>query len=402
MSLVPLHSFFHQYRRLGVIVLLLSLPIQAETVVATYYSADGNTDTIDKLPAEKLSHVLYAFLALCGNNEGAAPTTQHAIKKACKGKPAYTAVLFNEKQATEELKAFKQLKNKHPHLILLPSFGGWTLSKPFHDMATKASYRQRFVRSAVTLIAKHDAFDGIDIDWEFPGGGGNNQPTLTGAAAQQEKTTFRLMMQEIRTELDKLSTKTNRQYQLTAAVNGNSAKTNAIDWKHTAPHMDYVFTMTYDFAVGNGRAGHHTNLFSSDKTVLSTENMINNLLAAGVPANKLVVGVAFYGRGWKNSGWQKTHFNAQAKAISTGSYVYRDIVDKPPKGYKYGYDEKAQAAYLYNPHNDGFISFDNKRSITAKAKWAKKMGLAGLFSWQVRQDNGDLINAMHDNMQPKN
>ena len=49
----------------------------------------------------------------------------------------------------------------------------------------------------------------------------------------------------------------------------------------------------------------------------------------------------------------------------------------------------------------GFISFDDKRSVAAKAKWTKEMGLAGLFSWQVRQDNGDLIEAMYNNMQPE-
>jgi GH18 family chitinase len=401
MSLIHFKSSLRVFKILGVVALFLSLPIHARPVVATYYAADGNTTAIADLPAEKLSHVLYAFLALCGDNEGANANTIKAIEKACRGKSPYTAVLFNEKQAIKELKAFKELKNKHPHLVLLPSFGGWTLSKPFHGMATKASYRQHFVRTAIELITKHKAFDGIDIDWEFPGGGGNAQSILTGQAAEKERKAFRLMMQELRDGLDELSIKTHRNYELTAAVNGSSAKVDAIDWKNTSPHMDYIFTMTYDFAVGNGQAAHHTNLFSEDKNTLSTENMINNMLSAGVPANKLVVGVAFYGRGWQNSDWKGNNFGNAAQATSTGSYIYQNLVEQPPKGYQYGYDDKAEAAYLYNPTNDGFISFDDKRSVTAKANWTKKMGLAGLFSWQVRQDNGDLIDAMFDNMQSK-
>ena len=394
-------SFFFDIRKMALITLFLSLPAQAKTVVATYYSSGGNSEAIGKIPAKQLSHVLYAFIALCGNNEGADKSTQQAIKKACKGKSDFSAVLYNEQQAIDELNAFKQLKKQHPHLILLPSFGGWSLSKPFHEMAKKAAFRQHFVKSAVTLIEKNDVFDGIDIDWEFPGGGGNSHPVLSGAAAKQEKDTFRLMMKEFRAELDALTAKTNRQYQLTAAVNGSAPKTDAIDWKNTIPYMDYVFTMTYDFAVGDGQAGHHTSLFSVNKNTLSTENMINNLLTAGVPASKLVVGVAFYGRGWVNSGWNKTHFDNQNNATSTGSYTYQELIDKPPEGYQYGYDESAQAAYFYNPHNDGFISFDNTRTIKAKAKWIKKLGLAGLFSWQVRQDNGELIDAMFDHMKTK-
>ncbi len=378
--------------------LIFALPCQAEKVVATYYSAEGNTEIIDNMPAAQLTHVLYAFLAVCGNNQGVPETTQQAIKKACKDKPPFTAVLFNKAQAEKELQHFKKLKKQHPHLILLPSFGGWTLSYPFHEMAKSDEDRQHFVKTAVALIEKFDVFDGIDIDWEFPGGGGNSHPRVEGIAAEQEKTTFKLMMQEFRVALDRLSTTTKRQYQLTAAVNGSKAKTDAIDWQNTALYMDYVFAMTYDFAVGDGQADHHTSLFNNSNDGLSTAKMINNLLAAGVPKQKLVVGVAFYGRGWRNSGWQQTHFKASNDDISTGSYTYQQLVDTPLDGYKYGYDTQAQAAYLYHHKQDTFISFDDKRSIAAKADWVKKQGLAGLFSWQISQDNGDLISAMYNNL----
>jgi GH18 family chitinase len=378
-----------------VLALFLSLPSHAKKVVATYYAADGNTATIDNLPAKQLTHVLYAFLAVCGNNQGAPLVTQQAIKKSCKGKAPFTAVMFNEEQAKDELSHFKQLKKKHPHLILLPSFGGWTLSNPFHDIAKSSAARQHFVKTAVSLIAKHDVFDGIDIDWEFPGGGGNTHPVLEGIAANQEKITFRLMMKEFRTALNTLSLQTNRQYQLTAAVSGSAEKTKAINWQKTIPHMDYVFAMTYDFVIGDGQAGHHTNLFSPDDKTHSTAGMINNLLNAGIPESKLVIGVAFYGRGWLQSGWQKSHFNGVNRASSIGSFTYKQLLEMPLDGYQYGYDENAQAAYLYHPEKDAFISFDDKRSIAAKANWVKSKGLAGLFSWQIRQDNGDLVSEMY-------
>lgn len=397
-SYFPPPSFI---RCIGLVVLILALPVQAKPIVATYYVGGADAAAIAKLPAEKLSHILYAFLAVCGDNEGANESTIEAIKKACIGKPPYSAVLFNEAQALKEFTAFTALKKNHPNLVLLPSFGGWTLSKPFHEMAKKTSRRQIFVQSAVDLISKHEVFDGIDIDWEYPGGGGNAQAILSGKAAKKEKEAFRLMMQEFRTELDILSSKTKRRYQLTAAVSGSNEKVAAIDWINTSPFMDYVFTMTYDFAVGNGRAAHHTNLFSSNKNTLSTENMILNLLEAGVPANKLVVGVAFYGRGWENSDWQGDSFGTKSTALSTGSYIYKELIEQTPKGYQYAYDAKAEAAFFYNATTDGFISFENERSIEAKALWTKKMGLAGLFSWQVKQDNGDLIDAMYINMQTK-
>lgn len=381
------------------VFLISSFSVQAkQPVVATYYVAAGNPSAVSNLPAQKLTHVLYAFIALCGDNSGANETTQKAIAIACEGKAPYSAVLYYEKEALKEFDAFRELKRQHSHLKVLPSFGGWTLSQPFHGLAKSESARHHFVKSSVELIAHHDVFDGIDIDWEYPGGGGNTQSVLKGSEAENEKQVFTLLMQELRAELDKLGKNTGRNYQLTAAVSGSGDKTQAIDWLNVSKVMDYVFAMTYDFAVGDGRAGHHTNLFSDDKSSLSGENMIDNLILAGVPASKLVIGAAFYGRGWTKSGWQGDRFEPSVDALSTGSYVYKDLKATPPNGYQYGYDAEAEAAYLYDPQTKSFISFDDPRSIKAKTIWAKTKGLAGVFSWQIMQDNGKLLDAMYQGM----
>lgn len=91
-------------------------------------------------------------------------------------------------------------------------------------MAKSTSSRQHFVKTAVELITQYNAFDGIDIDWEFPGGGGNSHPILMGEEALQKTAAFRLMMKEFHYALDILALTTKRQYQLTAAVNGSVAK----------------------------------------------------------------------------------------------------------------------------------------------------------------------------------
>lgn len=379
--------------------LFICLPINAkQPVVASYYMAAGNPVAVSQLPAEKLSHVLYAFIALCGDNSGANKATQKAIATACMGKAPYSAVIYNEKEAITELNAFRQLKQQHPHLRLLPSFGGWTLSQPFHGMAKSEAGRKHFVQSAVELIAQHDVFDGIDIDWEYPGGGGNSQAVLKGAQAQNEKHVFKLLMQELRAGLDKLKQDTGKDYQLSAAVSGSKAKVQAIDWQNTIPFMDYVFAMTYDFAVGDGRAGHHTNLFASDENNFSAKGMIDDLMQAGIPAHKLVLGIAFYGRGWNNSGWKNNTFDGSNQAISIGSFGYKNLQSTPPPAYQYGYDPQAEAAYFYNAQTKGFISFDDPRSTKAKTHWARNKGLAGVFSWQIMQDNGDLLKVMYQGM----
>lgn len=72
------------------------------------------------------------------------------------------------------------------------------------------------------------------------------------------------------------------------------------------------------------------------------------------------------------------------------------------QGYQYNYDEQAQAPYLWNPEKKVFISFEDQRSIKAKAQWAKQANLAGIFTWELSGDpSGKLVDAMYTEMQQK-
>lgn len=51
------------------------------------------------------------------------------------------------------------------------SIGGWSSSDSFSDAALTRNRRQRFAHSAVEMMREYN-FDGIDVDWEYPGGGG--------------------------------------------------------------------------------------------------------------------------------------------------------------------------------------------------------------------------------------
>ena len=79
-------------------------------------------------------------------------------------------------------------------------------------------------------------------------------------------------------------------------------------------------------------------------------------------------------------------------------FMYWDLMTNytEEKGYQYGYNVESKARVLWHPSKQAYISFDDIRSVKAKTKWAKKQGLAGVFTWELSGDReNELIKTMH-------
>jgi GH18 family chitinase len=415
----------------------LSLPsaFANDNVVAGYfadwqYQDQRNPYKVQDIPADQLTHVIYAFLSMCGPHTAASASVQQQIATACEGKKPFTAVIVDQKSALEvdfgevdvdvnyqgHFAQFAQLKKSHPELKILPSFGGWTMSEPFHAMAKDPENVKWFAKTAVELIAKYDFFDGIDLDWEYPGGGGlttspwDPETKLSDGDKLAEKQAFTLLVKELRQNMDVLGSKTGKDYQLGTAV-GVGFKATSIDWPEVSKNLDLMFAMTYDYLGGWGtQTGHFTNLFATDNGWwgMGTDAFIKQMLDLGMPADKIVVGAAFYGRGWEGTknfdGKTLPAEFTSAKGASFGtaepaSFQFWDLVRNytSKEGYVAGYDENAHAPYLWNAEKQVFISYDNEQSIKAKADWVKQNKHAGLFVWELSGDNnGELTKTMSE------
>nr|WP_274602162.1 glycosyl hydrolase family 18 protein [Vibrio sp. S9_S30] len=429
------------------------------TVVGTYFVEWGIYDreyTVDNIPADNLTHILYGFIPICGPNESlksVGGNSFNALMKSCSGVNDYEVVIHDPWAAFQ--KGFPQaghefhtpikgnyamlmaLKQRNPDLKIIPSIGGWTLSDPFFDFTTKAN-RDTFVASVERFLKTWKFYDGVDIDWEFPGGGGENpnlgDPLNDGPA-------YIALMQELRAMLDRLGVETGRTYELTSAIGVGYDKLEDVDYAAAVQHMDYIFAMTYDFYGGwNNVPGHQAALYCGnfmrpgqcDGTgvdadgvpykgpAYTTDNAIQILLAQGVPANKLVVGAAMYGRGWDGvmpssltdptdpmtgTGNGKLTGTKAQGVWEAGVIDYKGIKghmlganNQGINGFEYGYDELAEAPYVWNRSNGKLITFDDERSVKAKGAYVRSLGLAGLFSWEIDADNGDILNAMHEGL----
>ncbi len=329
----------------------------------------GYTGLIDTnmVHAEKLTHINYAFVNIKNNR----------------------AFLAHPDKDSVNFVNLKKLKLKNPDLKILISIGGWSWSGNFSSAALSDTSRKGFAVSAVSIIRKY-ALDGVDIDWEYPDQSGDGNTYRSG-----DKKNYTLMFKALRDELDKAGPWHQDRLLLTAAVGGFKQFLQHTEMNKVAHYLDFVNLMTYDyFQDSSGVAVHHTALYSSKKYNMqdNADKAVSDYVSAGVPLNKLVIGMAFYGR----SGRLRTEsLNGLGMPVNSlmgsGGYTYIKDSLLHKEGFKYYRDRKARAPFLFNASTRQFISFDDEWSVKNKCKYVEKKKMAGVMFWEYADDKKEYL-----------
>jgi len=357
----------------------------ASKVVGVYVPSWQPVSQLDAIAPGNVSHLLYAFLRLCG------PGRLPADERGCAGRRDFEIAQATRHEAFDA--AFARFKQREPGVKVLASVGGWGGSDPFFHLANDASKRAAFAASAADFLRAHAAFDGIDIDWEHPTANGSANGVALGAP--EDGRGYALLMHDLRTALDALGAQTGRRYLLTSAIATHSELVRKIDYRDAQRSLDLVFLMSYDFfGPWSAKPGHHAALRGGADD--SLEGAIANLVAAGVPAHKLVAGVAMYARGFSLAPKLAPYPGAD------GSLVYRELAalyldreGRGTRGWQARFDEATGSWTLANERAQLMLGYDDPRAVIEKGRLAVKRGLAGVFAWELTQDNGDLLEAMN-------
>jgi chitinase len=283
------------------------------------------------------------------------------------------------------------LKRSKPALRVSIAVGGWSVGG-FSEAAATAAGRERFAQSAATLVAANGA-DGIDVDWEYPG---HHESGI--ASSPQDRANFTLLLRAIRHALDHAGGK-DRHYTLSIAA-ADGPFVDGIDLAGVAPLVDWFNLMTYDFVNRmTPTTGHQTGLYRSrlaPPEMRSGDAAVRQFLAAGVPAAKLLLGAAFYGREFADV--QPQHDGLyQPYGHYQGEHLWlelkRDYIDR--QGFVQHWDRHAKASWLWNPRTRTFITYDDPRSLAAKAAYVRAHRLGGIMYWEQRHDpQGELVQAI--------
>jgi chitinase len=282
------------------------------------------------------------------------------------------------------------LKKTNSRLKVIVSIGGW-MAEGFSDAALTDASRALFADSAVELLRRFSA-DGIDIDWEYPGQG------VAGIKYRAEdRENFTRLLKTLRDKLDEASAAQGRtggsRYTLTIASADREYFDHAeMDKLHR--YLDWINVMSYDFFNSlTPTTGHHAGLYKAAlalPTDRDADASVKQHLAAGIPADKIVLGVAFYGRGFTgvrpvDNGLKQPYERFE------GAHDYSELADKfiGRQGFVRYWDDRAKAPYLWNSTTKTFITYDDPQSIKIKAQYIKAHHLGGMMFWELSEDRND-------------
>lgn len=191
---------------------------------------DNNREwTKEDIPAEQLTIINYAFANIVG---------------------------LEIVRDLKKISIINELKTEHPHLQTCISIGGWSAGGFSEGVATKEN-REVLIKNLVNYMKKYD-FDGIDLDWEYPG-----MDVAGITASKDDAQNYLYFVEEIRASLDELSKDTGQTYLLTAAIGAAEELLETMSPDGEYRYIDFVNVMTYDMRGSFTQvAGHHTNLLS--------------------------------------------------------------------------------------------------------------------------------------------
>lgn len=297
------------------------------------------------------------------------------------------------------------LKQKNPNLKVLISVGGWTWSEHFSDAALSAESRLEFVKSCLDLylVRYADAFDGVDIDWEYPVGGGLKP------GRPEDKHNFTLLLEEFRRQMDVLQQTTGRKYLLTIAGPASPEAMGRIELSEIHKVLDWINLMAYDFHVtAEPATGFLSPLYGSprdpdpnSRNFLNDNAAVRGYLATGVPAKKIVLGIPFYGRAWQGATGDGLFAPAAgpARAKTESGYMdYTELINGPLQNYQRHWDDDAKVPWLFDPASGIFITYDDAESILWKVKYIQENGLGGGMIWELGSDGGKLLAPLADSL----
>ncbi len=329
------------------------------------WRVEKNPLTPENVPYDKLTIINYAFFY---------PRPDGTIT----GRDSVGDALYLAGPAGTRLTDLAHRRN----VKVLLSLGGWEDSDNFPTVAANPTLRSAFARGCMDAMRRY-AFDGIDIDWEYPG-------YAEHKGTPDDRQNFTLLMRLLKDSLQAYGAATGSSPLLTAAFPASASQAAYIDWGTIVTILDQFNIMTYDFhGAWDSLCNHNSPLYpsagaDSAKCVDAAFTLYTRTF--GIPASKINLGLPFYGRTFTGCTTLNSHHTGPDTTHFSGSgATYADILERLGN-FARKWDDRAKVPYLISTLWNELVSYDDEESIRIKAQYMVDKNVHGCIIWEITDD----------------
>ncbi|KAK1304723.1 hypothetical protein QJS10_CPB11g00592 [Acorus calamus] len=263
-----------------------------------------------------------------------------------------------------------------------------TATPSFSSIVSDAHHRGSFIDSVMAL-ARHHSFDGLDLEWPLP----SSSADMLGLGLLLTEWRARID-NEIRGTSPLLLTIT--VYFSDHVFNGTKTTTDGLDYPIDLikNSVDWTNALCFNYHASDETVTSANAALYDVSSHFSTSYGITSWLDAGLPPQKLVMGVPLFGRSWFLRNKLKNQLGSPAVAFGprqkqsnqTGVIAYFEIEELLSRTYTTViYNNQSVSAY-FNA-GDLWVSFDSPDVVDEKITFASHNRLLGYFLWPISFDS---------------